>query len=144
MDEDEEDEYEEDEVDDIIPPHRPGCLPRCDSSEVAMVSQKEKKVRFDPRVIMMDSCVRGDEKEFTEWMDELNIREIKDVQNRSLLHIALMHGHEHLVDDLIHKVDINQPDHDGKSNITPQPFIHSYPRLDLSSLCFGSRPLEIP
>ncbi|KAG1380265.1 hypothetical protein G6F61_004213 [Rhizopus arrhizus] len=110
MDDEEEDEYEEDEVEDIIPPHRPGCLPSCDSPEV---SQKEKKVRFDPRVIMMDSCVRGDAKEFTEWMDELNIREIKDVQNRSLLHIALMHGNEHLVDDLIHKVDINQPDHDG-------------------------------
>jgi hypothetical protein len=116
MDDEEEDEYEEDEVEDIIPPHRPGCLPSCDSPEV---SQKEKKVRFDPRVIMMDSCVRGDEKEFTEWIDELNIREIKDVQNRSLLHIALMHGNEHLVDDLIHKVDINQPDHDGKYNFTP-------------------------
>ncbi|KAG1046665.1 hypothetical protein G6F43_010858 [Rhizopus delemar] len=76
-------------------------------------SLKEKKVRFDPRVIMMDSCVRGDRKELIEWMDEFNIREIKDVQNRSLLHIALMHGNEHLVDDLIHKVDINQPDHDG-------------------------------
>ncbi|KAG1318425.1 hypothetical protein G6F62_012362 [Rhizopus arrhizus] len=55
MDDEEEDEYEEDEVEDIIPPHRPGCLPSCDSPEV---SQKEKKVRFDPRVIMMDSCVR--------------------------------------------------------------------------------------
>ncbi|KAG0769196.1 hypothetical protein G6F16_012133 [Rhizopus arrhizus] len=76
-------------------------------------SLKEKKVRFDPRVIMIDSCVRGDKKELIEWMDELNICEIKDVQNRSLLHIALMHGNEHLVDDLIHKVDINQPDHDG-------------------------------
>ncbi|ORE03933.1 hypothetical protein BCV72DRAFT_23648 [Rhizopus microsporus var. microsporus] len=108
-------EDEEDEVAIEVPLERPGCLPRHDLPKETVL-QKQKKLRqvqFDPQVIVMDSCVRGDHEELTEWIDQLDVQTIKDIQNRSLLHIALMHGNEHLVDFLVDKVDINQADQDG-------------------------------
>lgn len=104
------------DLQEIIPPQRSSCAPRCELTEKTVL-QKPKKVRqvqFDPQVIIMDCCVRGDTNELEEWMSELDdIRNIRDTQNRSLLHIALMHGNEHLMDYFIDKVDINQPDNDG-------------------------------
>ncbi|KAG1442204.1 hypothetical protein G6F56_011165 [Rhizopus delemar] len=76
------------------------------------IQRQKKQVQFDPRIILIDSCVRGDQEELKEWMTD-DMSEICDSQNRSLLHIALMHGNEHLVEDLIDKVDINQTDLDG-------------------------------
>ncbi|KAI9277994.1 ankyrin repeat-containing domain protein [Sporodiniella umbellata] len=76
-------------------------------------SCRQKKVRFDSRTVLMDSCVRGDRQELIECLVDVDPRRIRDVQNRSLLHIALMHGNEHLLDHLIDKVDINQRDLDG-------------------------------
>lgn len=78
------------------------------------VLRKQKKVQFNSETILMDACIRGDQQEMSEYLG-LDFGAIRDVQNRSLLHVALMHGHEHLVQFLIDKVDINYSDNDGKS-----------------------------
>ncbi|CAO3644994.1 unnamed protein product [Mucor fragilis] len=76
------------------------------------VLRKQKKVQFNSETILMDACIRGDQQEMSEYLG-LDFGAIRDVQNRSLLHVALMHGHEHLVQFLIDKVDINYSDNDG-------------------------------
>ncbi|KAL7331914.1 hypothetical protein PS15p_204040 [Mucor circinelloides] len=78
-----------------------------------IVLRKQKKVQFNSETILMDACIRGDQQEMSEYLD-LDFDAIRDVQNRSLLHVALMHGHEHLVQFLFDKVDINYSDNDGK------------------------------
>ncbi|KAL9560138.1 hypothetical protein MBANPS3_000102 [Mucor bainieri] len=76
------------------------------------VLRKQKKVQFNSETILMDACIRGDQQEMSEYLD-LDLGAIRDVQNRSLLHVALMHGHEHLVRFLFDKVDVNYSDNDG-------------------------------
>lgn len=87
-----------------------------DKQDPVAVLPKQKKVQFDPQTILVDACIRGDQQEMAEVVTSENISlgEIRDLQNRSLLHIALLHGHEHLVEFLFDKLDINYSDNDGK------------------------------
>ncbi|KAI8084246.1 uncharacterized protein B0P05DRAFT_466725 [Gilbertella persicaria] len=101
-----------DEKDDILF-QRPGCFPQHLVDNKQNVSQKPKKVHFDPQIIVVDACIRGDLEEMIELENEVVLSEIRDLQNRSLLHMALMHGQEHLVEYLSDKVDINHADKDG-------------------------------
>jgi ankyrin repeat protein len=92
---------------------RPGCFPRLTITNDA-VSPKQKKVQFDPQTILIDACIRGDQQEMLEvYSENVALNEIRDLQNRSLLHIALLHGQEHLVEFLFDKLDINYSDNDG-------------------------------
>lgn len=101
-----EEEQEETTTVTIVQEERTGCEPRIEQL------QQEKKVRFDIKVILMDACIRGDYQEIIDnKVDFLN--EIQDVQNRSLLHLAIMHGQEHLIEYLHDKVNINHVDNDG-------------------------------
>ena len=83
-----------------------------------IVLRKQKKVQFNSETILMDACIRGDKDELMEYIEKQDFKldSIRDVQNRSLLHIALMHGHEHLVNYLFDKININYSDNDGKLN----------------------------
>ncbi|KAK4521964.1 uncharacterized protein ATC70_004503 [Mucor velutinosus] len=85
---------------------------RSNDDLVKTVLRKQKKVQFNSETILMDACIRGDQQEMSEYLD-LDFGAIRDAQNRSLLHVALMHGHEHLVQFLFDKVDINYSDNDG-------------------------------
>lgn len=89
---------------------RPSCFPQ---TNVAVL-QKPKKVQFDPHIILMEACSRGDKQELISIPYDLN--SVRDLKNRSLLHIAIMYGHQHLLDYLYDKVDINHTDDDGKKN----------------------------
>jgi hypothetical protein len=75
-----------------------------------------KKVRFDPHVLFLDTCISGDKDELMDLLDQypVDLDSIRDIKNRSLLHIALMHRHDHLLDFLYNKININHPDQDGK------------------------------
>ncbi|KAI8636447.1 hypothetical protein BD408DRAFT_486885 [Parasitella parasitica] len=85
-----------------------------DGDQGKTVLRKQKKVQFNPETILMDACIRGDKDEMEECLEQdLDLSSIRDVQNRSLLHITLMHGHEHLVPYLCDKIDINYSDNDG-------------------------------
>jgi ankyrin repeat protein len=125
---------EEQEQDEKICPiieKRSGCFPRISSissssiidnnkQSIIVLQQKPKKkvVQFNSQIILMDACIRGDKEEIIEIMnqqEEINFNEIRDIQNRSLLHLALMHGQENLVEFLHDKIDINHVDNDGKS-----------------------------
>jgi len=94
------------------------------------VLRKQKKVQFNSETILMDACIRGDQQEMSEYLG-LDFGAIRDVQNRSLLHVALMHGHEHLVQFLIDKVDINYSDNDGKLRQKECALFHT------QSVCLG-------
>ncbi|OBZ90743.1 hypothetical protein A0J61_01196 [Choanephora cucurbitarum] len=111
---------------------RPGCFPR----------QKPKRVRFEPKTMMMDACMRGDLEEMIELEDQVVLSDMRDLQNRSLLHIAMMHGHEHLVDYLHDKIDVNHGDKDGWTCLhyasalglwRPLQFLLSVPNCDISA-----------
>ena len=75
----------------------------------------KRQVRFDPRTVLIDACTRGDFAEFAEMIDAATT-DMTDMYNRSLLHIALMNGHEkiakHLVDS--DKIDVNHADNNGR------------------------------
>jgi ankyrin repeat protein len=85
---------------------------------------KEKKlrqVRFDPMIVLIEACIRGDQNEMIDILNECqndpNLKSsVNEINNKSLLHIALMHGNEHLVEFLVNEVqvDINHGDNDGK------------------------------
>ncbi|KAI9357222.1 ankyrin repeat-containing domain protein [Pilaira anomala] len=102
---------------------RPGCFPRHSSShniimndnKQHIVSQKPKKVHFDPQAILMDACTRGYKDELTDYLENNSVdcNQIKDLQNRSLLHISLLYGHLDIFEYLHDKVDINLADQDG-------------------------------
>ncbi|KAI7906303.1 uncharacterized protein BX663DRAFT_483059 [Cokeromyces recurvatus] len=79
---------------------------------------QQKKVHFEPSVVILDACSRGDKEELmmTSTSKLIDLDTIRDGQNnRSLLHIALLNGHEDLVKYLIvdRKMDINSRDNDG-------------------------------
>lgn len=108
----------------VVIEERPGCFPRHTSSHTIImndnkqqvVSQKPKKVHFDPQTILIDACIRGYKDEMMEIIDDtVNCNEIRDLQNRSLLHLSLLFGHLDIFDYLHDKVDINLADQDGKS-----------------------------
>ncbi|ORZ24116.1 ankyrin repeat-containing domain protein [Absidia repens] len=82
------------------------------------------RVHFDPKVVLMEACIRGDLQE----VDQVIMQQQADTswllsdhyggagfQDRTLLQLALMHGHESLVHYLVKKVkvNINQVDADG-------------------------------
>jgi ankyrin repeat protein len=103
---------------------RPGCFPRITTSSILdddndddddkqVVLPKQKKVQFDPQTILIDACIRGDQQEMAEVAENVCLDEMRDLQNRSLLHIALLHGQEHIVEFLSDKLDINCCDNDG-------------------------------
>ncbi|ORZ02588.1 ankyrin repeat-containing domain protein [Syncephalastrum racemosum] len=79
---------------------RPGCIPA------------RRQVRFDTVHVLADACTRGDIDE-VKMMGDIIRHGTGGVQNRSLLHLALMHGHVHLAKFLIPRVDVNHPDNDG-------------------------------
>ena len=64
---------------------------------------------------MLEACTRGDKEELIRILQqhEVDINTMRDVKNRSLLHIAMMHCQEDLVEFLIDKVDVNHADNDG-------------------------------
>ncbi|GAA5798860.1 hypothetical protein HPULCUR_004266 [Helicostylum pulchrum] len=112
---------EEDQVV-VIEEERPGCFPRHTSSHTIImndnkqqaVSQKPKKVHFDPQTILIDACIRGYKDEMMEIIDDtIDCNDIRDLQNRSLLHLSLLFGHLDIFDYLHDKVDINLADQDG-------------------------------
>ncbi|KAI7847908.1 hypothetical protein BDC45DRAFT_471979 [Circinella umbellata] len=74
----------------------------------------KRQVRFDPKTILVDACTRGDFPEFIEMMN-LATSDMTDMYNRSLLHIALLNGHENIAKHLIHsdKIDVNHADNNG-------------------------------
>jgi hypothetical protein len=84
---------------------------------------KEKKlrqVRFDPMIVLIEACIRGDQNEMIDILKECqndpNLKSsVNEINNKSLLHIALMHGNQHLVEFLVNEVqvDINHGDNDG-------------------------------
>lgn len=96
-------------------PERPSCRPQIKSPSPPPPA---RQVRFDPRVILVDACIRGDLTELKTMVQELGCElrmGIGGVQNRSLLHIALLHGHDQVARYLVEhvKVDVNHPDNDG-------------------------------
>ncbi|KAL0096868.1 ankyrin repeat-containing domain protein [Phycomyces blakesleeanus] len=82
-----------------------------------------RQVHFMPQIVLVDACVRGDLTELTEIIDRtieqsgiFSMRHTTgDVHNRSLLHLALMHGHESVVRYLVQdaNINMNHPDNDG-------------------------------
>ncbi|KAI9007953.1 hypothetical protein CLU79DRAFT_777235 [Phycomyces nitens] len=86
-----------------------------------------RQVHFMPQIVLIDACVRGDLPELTEIIDRtieqsgiFSMRHTTgDVHDRSLLHLALMHGHESMVRYLVKEANINMnhPDNDGKTFI---------------------------
>lgn len=106
-DEDEEDEEEQPSQESLesvssspLLIDRPGCVPA------------RRQVRFDAVHVLADACTRGDIDE-VKMVGDIIRHGTGGVQNRSLLHLALMHGHIHLAKYLIPKVDVNHPDNDG-------------------------------
>ncbi|KAF7731995.1 hypothetical protein EC973_007100 [Apophysomyces ossiformis] len=115
-----------------VPPTRPGCFP-CnppkqqhdrDVPELLIHQEKSEKasllrqVRFDPHVVLVDACVHGDLAEVAQILHTTRMpvqQSVGDVHNHSLLQLALMHGHEHMVKYLVTEVgvDVNHPDNDG-------------------------------
>ncbi|KAI9267924.1 hypothetical protein BDA99DRAFT_504378 [Phascolomyces articulosus] len=75
---------------------------------------RRRQVRFDPKVVLMDACTRGDLSETIDLLDSAT-SDMNDAYNRSLLHIALMNGHEKIVKLLIdsNKMDVNHADNNG-------------------------------
>ncbi|KAG2193912.1 hypothetical protein INT47_004160, partial [Mucor saturninus] len=102
----------------VIEEQRQGCFPRHTSimndNKQPLVSQKQKKVHFDPQIILMDACIRGDKQEVIDVMDDsIDLNQIRDLQDRSLLHLALLYGQENIFMFLYDKIDINLADSDG-------------------------------
>lgn len=102
----------------VIEEERQGCFPRHTSimndNKQPLVLQKQKKVHFDPQIILMDACIRGDKQEIMDIIDDsIDLNGVRDLQNRSLLHLALLYGQEHVFMYLYDKVDINLADNDG-------------------------------
>lgn len=114
-------------------PERPGCFPRHsisssigstsndDNKQQGAVLQKQKKVHFGPQTILMDACIRGDKEEIMEVItnhtDVLKLDKIRDAQNRTLLHIAILYGQEDIAEYLADKIDVNYIDNDGRIGI---------------------------
>ncbi|KAI9317572.1 ankyrin repeat-containing domain protein [Dichotomocladium elegans] len=86
---------------------RPVCVPS--------ICAAKKQVRFDPQVMLIDACIRGDMQELSDLLgtDIYQGGGVGGVQNRSLLQIALMRGHEKLVRYLVDRVDVDHKDNDG-------------------------------
>lgn len=98
-------------------PFRPSCFPTNIKNDRA---ERPRRVRFDKQAIIIDACIRGDLAELASILEDYEQtlpvhHAFGGVQNRSLLHIALLHGQEHIVRYLVEKirVDINHPDKDG-------------------------------
>ncbi|KAI9493535.1 hypothetical protein BDB00DRAFT_872214 [Zychaea mexicana] len=75
---------------------------------------QRRHVRFDPQVVLVDACTRGDLPELLSMIDAAT-HYMNDAYNRSLLHIALMNGHEKIAKCLIdsQKIDVNHADNNG-------------------------------
>lgn len=126
-------------------PERPGCFPRHsissniestsnnDGKQQGVVSQKQKKVHFCPQTILMDACIRGDREELMEVIadhnDALQLDKIRDAQNRSLLHIAILYGQEDIAEYLANKIDVNYIDNDGNNEILKKLIVRCANRL---------------
>lgn len=126
---------------------RPGCFPRhpiiMNDNKQQIVSQKPKKVHFDPQAILMDACTRGYKEELTDYLEKnaVDCNQIKDLQNRSLLHISLLYGHLDMFEYLHDKVDINLADQDGKKKILVKKKIkltHSFLKLGWTCLHYAA------
>ncbi|KAI8990929.1 hypothetical protein BDF20DRAFT_841682 [Mycotypha africana] len=88
------------------------------SAAATMARKTKKTVQFSLKVILLDACARGDLEELKYYTSSAKANElntVRDLQKRSLLHIAIMHRHEHLIQFLIEKqrVDIRLVDADG-------------------------------
>lgn len=92
-----------------LPEIRPSCLPANPIKQPVI-----KQVRFDPHVTLIDACIRGDLQELKHYCNSQDrIAGVGGIRNRSLLQVALMRGHEHLVHYLADHVDVNHQDSDG-------------------------------
>ncbi|KAI8874946.1 ankyrin [Backusella circina FSU 941] len=98
-----------------------------DEIKSPVVVPKEKKlrqVRFDPMIVLIEACIRGDKNEMIDIIKECqnnpNLKSgVNEINNRSLLHIALLHKKEDLVEYLVNEVqvDINHGDNDGWTSL---------------------------
>lgn len=94
-----------------LPEIRPSCFPANPIKESGI-----KQVRFDPHVTLIDACIRGDLEELKDYCDNQDkVPAVGGIRNRSLLQVALMRGHEHMVRYLAGHVDVNHQDSDGKT-----------------------------
>lgn len=94
-----------------LPEIRPSCFPANPIKESVI-----KQVRFDPHVTLIDACIRGDLEELKDYCDNQDkVPTVGGIRNRSLLQVALMRGHEHMVRYLAGHVDVNHQDSDGKT-----------------------------
>ncbi|KAI7874686.1 hypothetical protein K492DRAFT_174272 [Lichtheimia hyalospora FSU 10163] len=92
-----------------LPEIRPSCFPANPIKQPVV-----KQVRFDPHVTLIDACIRGDLQELKHYCDNQGqIPSVGGIRNRSLLQVALMRGHEHMVSYLADHVDVNHQDSDG-------------------------------
>ncbi|KAI9300083.1 hypothetical protein BJ944DRAFT_244537 [Cunninghamella echinulata] len=82
----------------------------------------QPRVHFDPKVILMEACIRGDLQELMDTLQSskdlswlFNHHGYAGVHDRTLLQLALMNGHENIVHYLVNqiKVNVNQVDADG-------------------------------
>ncbi|CAO3608449.1 unnamed protein product [Cunninghamella echinulata] len=82
----------------------------------------QPRVHFDPKVILMETCIRGDLQELMDTLQSskdlswlFNHHGYAGVHDRTLLQLALMNGHENIVHYLVNqiKVNVNQVDADG-------------------------------
>ncbi|KAG0165879.1 hypothetical protein DFQ28_008177 [Apophysomyces sp. BC1034] len=79
---------------------------------------QHRQVRFDPEVALVDACNRGDLEEVVQLTQQKKPPDINcvGIHNRSLLHLALMHGHDKVVKYLIDfGMDADHTDADGWS-----------------------------
>ncbi|OAD67294.1 hypothetical protein PHYBLDRAFT_151546 [Phycomyces blakesleeanus NRRL 1555(-)] len=125
--EDDEDEDDEDEDEDEDEENVVTVVEEIEGENRPTVSEKHthppRQVHFMPQIVLVDACVRGDLTELTEIIDRtieqsgiFSMRHTTgDVHNRSLLHLALMHGHESVVRYLVQdaNINMNHPDNDG-------------------------------
>lgn len=84
-------------------------------SQHPVTQHTKKKVRFDPQSVLLDMCMSGDEDIITHLKSlDMDLNLVRDVRQRSLLHIVCMQGHEHLLECLLkHNINVNLPDQDG-------------------------------
>ncbi|KAI8145389.1 ankyrin repeat-containing domain protein [Fennellomyces sp. T-0311] len=103
-------------------PTRPACFPAirkiahddAEDDEEEDQPPQRRQVRFDPQVVLVDVCTRGDLSELSSALESVRT-DMMDASNRSLLHIALMNGHEKVAKCLIDsdKIDVNHADNNG-------------------------------
>ncbi|KAI8365996.1 uncharacterized protein BYT42DRAFT_618441 [Radiomyces spectabilis] len=92
-------------------PLRPACFPT-----MRIKVKTVRQVRFDPQIVLIDACVRGDLVEISQLISNASTTMgLTGTQNRSLLHLALMHGQEEVAKYLVTQanIDVNHQDNDG-------------------------------